>query len=68
MPYQAAELRALAARAPALLTTEKDLLNIEPALAAECRVHAIPMRMVIAGQDRLLALIRESLRKPAKPA
>ncbi|MBL0160057.1 MAG: tetraacyldisaccharide 4'-kinase [Bryobacterales bacterium] len=66
--YQAAELRALAARAPALLTTEKDLLNIEPALAAECRVHAIPMRMVIKGEDRLLALIRESLRKPAEPA
>lgn len=66
--YQPVELRALAARAPALLTTEKDLLNIEPALAAECRVHAVPMRMVIEDEERLLARIRECLPEPATPA
>ena len=66
--YQAAELRALAARAPALLTTEKDLLNIDPAVAAECRVHAVPMSMVIEDEDRLLELIRKRLRERAEPA
>ncbi len=66
--YQPAEIRALAARAPALLSTEKDLLNIPPAVAAECRVHAIPMRLVIDGEEELLTIIRECLREPAKPS
>ena len=66
--FQPAEIRALAARAPALLTTEKDLLNIDPAVAAECRIQAVPMRLVIEREEQLIALIRESLHAPAKPA
>ncbi len=65
--YSPAELRALARRAPALLTTEKDLLNIDPAAAAESRVHAVPMRMIIDGEEKLLALIKARLPAPVKP-
>jgi len=57
--YAASELAALAGRADLLLTTEKDLLNIDPQEAAACRVYAVPARMEIRDEDGLLRLIRE---------
>jgi tetraacyldisaccharide 4'-kinase len=63
--YDDAEIRALLRDADLLVTTEKDLANIEPAVARECRVHAIPIRMRIEPMDDLLAAIDRCLRAKA---
>lgn len=66
--YDPGEIRRLAARAPVLLTTEKDYVNIDPALAHECGVVPIPIRVVVENEEELLRLIEECLPAPAKRA
>jgi 3-deoxy-D-manno-octulosonic-acid transferase len=66
--YEATDLRPLARRAEVLLTTEKDLLNIDAGLAAECRVYALAVGLEVRGEQELLALINELLLARAKPA
>ncbi len=63
--YTAGELKALANRADVLLTTEKDLLNIDPQAAADCRILAVPARMEIRGEEELLRAIDRCLRSRA---
>jgi tetraacyldisaccharide 4'-kinase len=55
--YAEADLAPLAARAPLLLTTEKDLLNIPPALAARLNIRAVPSALEVEDGDRLLELV-----------
>ncbi|MBI5084724.1 MAG: tetraacyldisaccharide 4'-kinase, partial [Acidobacteria bacterium] len=55
--YSAADLEPLAARAGVLLTTEKDLLNIDPALAHRCRIAAVPARIEVDDEARLIELV-----------
>lgn len=66
--YDAGEIRSLRARADFLLTTTKDLANIDPDVARECRVIAIPIEMRIEDLEELLALITRCLRAKAEPA
>lgn len=64
--YTEAELRDLSRRAGTLLTTEKDLMNIPPALAAELNIHAVRIRLIIEDEAALLALVESRLRRPGR--
>lgn len=55
--YAEPGLAPLAARAALLLTTEKDLLNIPPALAARMNIHAVPAALEVEDGGRLLGLV-----------
>jgi tetraacyldisaccharide 4'-kinase len=51
-----------------LLTTEKDLFNIDPALAARLGIQAVPMSLEVDAPAPLFRLIEECLRAPAAGA
>lgn len=55
--YTEYDLRPLAARAALLLTTEKDLLNIDPALASRLNVRAVEAWMEVEDGGRLVDLV-----------
>lgn len=55
--YTEQDLRPLAMRSQMLLTTEKDLLNIDPDLARACKVEAVKMTLILTDEPNLLELI-----------
>lgn len=55
--YRAGDLQPLAMRSQILLTTEKDLMNIAPALARSCKVVAVGLTLEITDEPNLLALV-----------
>jgi tetraacyldisaccharide 4'-kinase len=55
--YSRAELAALARSAPLLLTTEKDLANIDPAVAADLNIRAAPLTMQLEDEPGFLRLL-----------
>jgi 3-deoxy-D-manno-octulosonic-acid transferase/tetraacyldisaccharide-1-P 4'-kinase len=61
--YEEAELERLFARAPALLTTAKDWLNLPPAWRE--RVGQVAVRVTVDSSERLLRLVEERLRESA---
>lgn len=61
--YSEVELTALAARAPKLVTTEKDLLNVPERLRGALPIVSLPVRIVVEGGDRLMELVRAAIRK-----
>lgn len=60
--YAEPDLAPLAARAPMLLTTEKDFLNLPPGLAARLNIHAVPSALEVPGGARLLELVLRASR------
>jgi tetraacyldisaccharide 4'-kinase len=66
--YDDGEIRAMAKQADLLVTTEKDLANIESGVARECNVYAIPIRMRIEPLEPLLEAIDRCLRAKAARA
>ncbi|WP_321478293.1 tetraacyldisaccharide 4'-kinase [uncultured Paludibaculum sp.] len=60
--YEEQDLQPLAMRSQVLLTTEKDLLNIDPDLARACNVTAISLRLEITDEANLLALIHKAMK------
>lgn len=59
--YTAEDLGPLAEGVDTLLTTEKDLMNIEPALAAELRIRAARIAIEVDHEDELMALIESRI-------
>jgi tetraacyldisaccharide 4'-kinase len=66
--YDDGEIRAMAAEADVLATTEKDLANIGSGVARECNVYAVPIRMRIEPLEPLLEAIDRCLREKAARA
>jgi hypothetical protein len=48
-------------RSQLLLTTEKDLLNIDPELARTCKVQPVKMTLILTDEPNLLDLIQRVL-------
>ncbi|MBN9660301.1 MAG: tetraacyldisaccharide 4'-kinase [Acidobacteria bacterium] len=59
--YTEQDLQPLAMRSQLLLTTEKDLLNIDPELAQACKVQAVKMTLFLTDEPNLLDLIQRVL-------
>lgn len=59
--YTEQDLQPLAMRSQLLLTTEKDLLNIDPELARTCKVQAVKMTLILTDEPNLLDLIQRVL-------
>jgi tetraacyldisaccharide 4'-kinase len=55
--YSEVELTGLAALAPKLVTTEKDLLNVPERLRGALPIVAVPVRMRVENGERLLELV-----------
>lgn len=60
--YAEPDLTPLAARAPMLLTTEKDFLNIPPSLAARLNTHAVPSALEVEDGAHLVELVLRAAR------
>lgn len=59
--YSEVELTALASRAPKLVTTEKDLLNVPARLRGALPIVSLPVRVVVEDGERLLALVKAAV-------
>ncbi|MGJ5819641.1 tetraacyldisaccharide 4'-kinase [Paludibaculum fermentans] len=55
--YTEQDLQPMSMRSQLLLTTEKDLLNIDPDLAQTCKVEAVRMKLILTDEPNLLDLI-----------
>ncbi len=55
--YAEPDIEPLLDQAPLLLTTEKDLLNLPPALQSHPSIRAVPVRLEIDRPDELLGLV-----------
>jgi tetraacyldisaccharide 4'-kinase len=62
--YSEVELTAMAARAPKLVTTEKDLLNVPERLRGVLPIVSLPVRMVVEDGERLMEIVLAAIRKP----
>jgi tetraacyldisaccharide 4'-kinase len=63
--YTEAEIEALLQRAPALVTTEKDWLNLPPRFQADGRIIALPIRLDVERGNELINLVTARLRASA---
>ncbi|MEJ5369443.1 MAG: tetraacyldisaccharide 4'-kinase [Bryobacteraceae bacterium] len=59
--YSEADLRPLLDRFPVLLTTEKDIFNLPPALRSSPAIRPVPVRLEIDQPEPLLALVLSRL-------
>ncbi|MGQ9918305.1 MAG: tetraacyldisaccharide 4'-kinase, partial [Bryobacteraceae bacterium] len=55
--YRAADVEPMLARAPVMLTTEKDFLNLPPALQSSSAIVPVPVRCEFDHPGALLALV-----------
>jgi tetraacyldisaccharide 4'-kinase len=61
--YSEVELTALAALAPKLVTTEKDLLNVPERLRGALPIVSVPVRMAVENGERLVELVLAAIRR-----
>jgi tetraacyldisaccharide 4'-kinase len=66
--YRRREVQALLARAPALVTTEKDWLNLPAGFQTDARIHVLRIRIEVDNADELLNLVTARLRAVATRA
>jgi tetraacyldisaccharide 4'-kinase len=66
--YSRREVQELLARAPALVTTEKDWLNLPAEFQSDARIHVLRIRTEVDHADELLNLVEARLRAAATPA
>ena len=66
--YRRHEVQALLARAPALVTTEKDWLNLPAEFQTDARIHVLRIRIEVDRADELLNLVTARLRAAATRA
>lgn len=60
--YSEVELTAMAAQAPKLVTTEKDLVNVPERLRGVLPIVSLPVKVVVEQGDELLQAVLASLR------
>ncbi len=66
--YDRHEVRELLARAPALVTTEKDWLNLPSEFQSDARIRVLPIRIEVDHAEELLNLVAARLRGAATRA
>lgn len=66
--YKEAEIEALLERAPVLVTTEKDWLNLPSRFQGDARILAVPIRVVVDSGAELINLVAARLQAAAARA